>query len=206
MAEGEPFLIERLLERRSPNSGFDGREARFDVDRKHTSKATQVHSDRRRELRVDVEPADDVRPAPEWNDRVPSASREVEKAGDRILVLWVDDEVRDVFDSRGSEAHEIFVPLSGGMRHPRDLIGREILFAHDLPNVREVRGGYSRRRDLNAVDRRHGMPRGEVDLESVREVRGERGPALKLEDFVFPAPPPPFDRSCVQHGAKRIGR
>src|SRR2546428_6311732 len=102
---------------------------------------------------MDIEATDHVRSTPERNHRVAAASRELQETGDGVLVFGVDDEVGDVLDARGSEAHEILVPFSRGVRHARDIIAREIPLADDALDVYEVLGRRSGRRDLDAVER-----------------------------------------------------
>src|SRR5437867_2478398 len=155
---------------------------------------------------MDIEPADHVRTASERDDRVSPASGEFKDARNRVLVFREHDEVWDVPDPRGPESHEILVALSAAVRHPRDVIAREILLPHDVPDLREVLGRYPRRRDLNVVERCDGTPSGaDIDLQSVPEVRREGGATLEPEHLVFPAPSPPFDRSRVQRPCETNG-
>src|SRR5207245_8801605 len=97
---------------------------------------------------------------------------------DRVLVFRIDDEVGEMVEARGSQTNEILVPFSGRVRHAGDVIAREVPLADDALDVREVPARQSGRWDLDAVERRHGMPRGEGDLPAMSERCSQGGRAL----------------------------
>src|SRR5207245_6844518 len=100
--------------------------ARLDVDREVPSEAAQIQDDRYREFRIEIEATYHVRTSAERNHRVAAACRELEETRDRVLFVRIDDEVGDMVDARGSQADEILVAFSRGVRHARDIIAREI--------------------------------------------------------------------------------
>src|SRR5439155_1235521 len=130
----------------------------------------------------DIEATDHVRAATERDHRVAVASCEFQETRDRVLVFGVDDEIGDVVEARGPEANEILVPSSGGVRHARDVIAREIPLAHDALDVCEVLARQSRRRNLELVERRDGTPNGEIDVQAMSEIRRQGRTALEVCD------------------------